>query len=62
MRQQVSSGYSAYYRECLDPPEYESDNSAECAECGDELDLDDDDYNEVDGKIYCKRCTPEAAA
>jgi hypothetical protein len=42
------------------PPEFVSDNSAECAECGAELDLDDDEHsvNEF-GLIICEYCTED---
>lgn len=40
-----------------DPPEYESDNSADCARCGAEIDLDDEPHFEAEeGGVICPEC------
>lgn len=40
-----------------DPPEYESDNPATCSDCGEEIDLDDDEYERNDdGDYLCENC------
>ena len=42
-----------------DPPEYESDNSVPCKTCGEEIDLDDDEYTtHDDGSLECSECCP----
>lgn len=42
--------------EQINPPEYESDNSKPCVRCGQDIDLDDDEYTEEDDGILCEDC------
>lgn len=40
-----------------DPPEYASDNAADCVRCGTEIDLDEDTHFEADeGGAICAEC------
>jgi DNA-directed RNA polymerase subunit RPC12/RpoP len=42
------------------PPEFISNNYVECANCGDEIDLDEDVYtDDGDGDRLCEYCSPE---
>jgi hypothetical protein len=50
---------SCYQGDPGDPPEFESDNSVPCRTCGEEIDLDDDEYT-IHGDVSydCSECYP----
>lgn len=48
---------SCFSGEPGDPPEYESDNSVDCASCHRRIDLDDEPhFNADEGGVICEDC------